>query len=144
VAFSVIKKYVLMGLICLFCGTNFLYAGRIIHAYSTMLPPEIRYAVPGQSYKPLKPYLKGLSVVGYVTDRDNTDFLYEPKQAFFLQRAQYTLSPVFMDRERRYAYDHIIFDCEKPGCEQKDAARLGLKTVVSLENEIILMRRDAR
>jgi hypothetical protein len=139
-----IKKFILMGLVGFLCCGNFLYVAEYIHTRSTNLPPIMRYTVPGERYEPLKPYLKGLSVVGYVTDRDNNDFWYEPKQAFFLQRAQYTLSPVFMDRERRYAYDHIIFDCEKPGCEQKDAARLGLKTVVSLENEIILMRRDAR
>jgi hypothetical protein len=144
-----IRRYILAVLIGLVCAANFLHAGQVIHSYSTNWPPNLRYSVPGEPYEPLKPYLKGLSVVGYVTDRDDKDFWYNPQWVVFLQRAQYTLSPVFLDRDQRYSYDYIIFDCERPGCEQKDAKRLGLKRVTSLKvtsagDRVILMKRDAQ
>jgi hypothetical protein len=112
-------------------------------AYDNTLrwPEHMRVNVPGQRIMPFKKHLQGVQVVGYHTDRYRPGSWYQPEFATYLQRYQYTLSPVQMDWEGRFSHDNIIFDCRQGGCEKKDVDRLGLILVAAIGEDLMLMRK---
>ncbi len=128
------------ALVLLLCLVN-IYMWPMVYEEAFFWPEYLRTEVPGWRMAPFKEHLKGVRVVGYCTDRYHPGAWYQPEFATYIQRYQYTLSPVQMDWEGRYTHDLIIFDCRNEGCQKNDVTRLRLLPVAAIGKNLLLMRK---
>ena len=104
-------------------------------------PLELLNFPPGLRVEPLKNYLKGVKVAGYLTDLYDRDFWLKPRTMVFFQRAQYALSPTLLDIEQPLKHDVIVCECRQPQCYRAVIQAHGYEIVYAKDDRIALVRR---